>query len=219
MLGLPALIGIIPDNQDPELLRLPPAPGDFWQTVRELVEHGWGVALHGYQHRYVTRNGGKLQLNRQSEFAGLSFGEQADKLSRGLEILASNGLATDVFMAPSHSYDDVTLEACRAVGIRKITDGNALFPYEEGGLVFVPQLFAFPPSLPIGVYTTCVHLNAISEDGLSRFQQFVKRRQASIVSFETAASWVASTPLNRWLGASTAMLLAVRRARGRERNA
>ena len=47
----------------------PPAD-DFWARVRGWQARGWAIGLHGYQHRYVTHDGGLVPLNQRSEFAG-----------------------------------------------------------------------------------------------------------------------------------------------------
>ena len=41
--GIKPLIGVIPDNRDPELLAYP-SRADFWNVVRGLQADGWSIA-------------------------------------------------------------------------------------------------------------------------------------------------------------------------------
>ncbi|NTW33617.1 MAG: DUF2334 domain-containing protein, partial [Bacteroidetes bacterium] len=41
--------------------------------MKELQKKGFLIALHGYQHRYVTENSGIMRINEYSEFAIPSF--------------------------------------------------------------------------------------------------------------------------------------------------
>ena len=163
-LGIRPLIGVIPDNQDPELRAFAAATDDFWSQMRTLQARGWEIALHGYQHRYASPDGGLLAVNDYGEFAGLPYARQREKLERALDIFAKQGLETDTFMAPGHAYDHATLRALHDVGIRFVTDGYALFPFTRHRLVFVPQVLARPRSLPFGIFTTCLHLNEMGGD-------------------------------------------------------
>ena len=46
-----------------------------------------------------------------------------EKIKKGKEILESHNVYTDVFFAPSHSYDDNTLRALSKCGFKYISDG------------------------------------------------------------------------------------------------
>ncbi len=59
------ILAVVPDNQDPNLVIDPPRD-DFWERVRHWQRMGYSIALHGYQHRYVSSNAGLLLLNHQS---------------------------------------------------------------------------------------------------------------------------------------------------------
>ena len=93
------LLAVIPDNQDPEL-RIDPPTADFWDRIRACRDRGWTIALHGYQHLYVTKNMGLVGRRRLSAFAGLSADQQEEKIRLGVEILRREGLQTKVFIAP-----------------------------------------------------------------------------------------------------------------------
>lgn len=185
--GIKPLLGVVPDNRDPQLDVSPPR-GDFWPWLRERAKAGWTIAQHGYQHVYGTKDAGCLKINRRSEFAGLPYDEQREKLRLGRELLGAQGLPTDVFMAPAHSFDALTLKALKELGFTTVTDGFGLYPFERDGLTFVPQLFATPRHFGFGVYTVCLHLNEMSDRSLAALEDFCRRRRGDLVDFPRAAA-------------------------------
>lgn len=201
--GVRPLAGVIPDNRDPYLLANPPCPTSFWNEIREVRDRGWKIAMHGYQHLPLTRDGGLLGLNHRSEFAGLSYGQQHERLSLGRRILEQQGLRTDVFIAPGHSFDGGTVRALLDCGFDAMSDGFALYPYVENGMTYVPQLVALPrrPPLSIGVWTFCVHLNTIDEWRLAAVIRFLERERDRFVDFDEARREVSTSRLNRIAGA------------------
>lgn len=154
--GIRPILGVVPDNQDPKLACQVPAP-DFWDRVRAWQARGWAIGLHGYQHDYVTREPGILGLNAQSEFAGLPKEEQRRKIRAGLEIFRREGVRVDAWVAPSHSFDWVTVEVLREEGLGVISDGFALRPFRKAGLRWVPQQIATMRRFPFGTWTFCHH--------------------------------------------------------------
>ncbi len=198
-LGIRPLIGVVPDNRDEHLIIDPPRP-NFWELVRAWVNAGWVVAQHGYQHRYVNRSPGVLRIGSRSEFAGLPFEEQHRKLSLGHRLLEERGIDADTFMAPSHSFDAATLAAMRAVGMKYVTDGFGLFPYEADSLTFVPQLFASPWHFGVGIYTVCLHVNDMDEAGLARLARFCHSRRQDIIDFREASAIRGPRVLTGWTG-------------------
>lgn len=180
------IVGVIPDNRDPTLVIDPPHLG-FWDQVRQWQERGWTIALHGYQHRYVTTERGFHGWNHRSEFAGLPLDQQEDKLRRALGIFAAHGVRPDAWMAPNHSFDAVTLEALARVGIRTITDGSGLFPYtDRSSFTWVPvQLWGLVPR-SVGLWTVCLHHNRWSEVDFRRFVTQLERFAPRITSLPEA---------------------------------
>lgn len=194
------LVGVIPDNRDPKLLSQPPCPRDFWSEIQRLQCRGWKIAMHGYQHRYVTATGGTLGISNKSEFAGLPFVEQLAKLRRGREILRANGVETDAFMAPSHSFDGETERALCETEFRVVTDGLALYPFSRNGLLFVPQVFSVARPMPFGVFTFLVHSNSMDESRLSALCSFVGRHRARFIDFDTASAFLSAARWNQLAG-------------------
>lgn len=170
--GIKPLIGVVPDNRD-ENLSKEEKREDFRQYVKELQKDGWIIALHGYQHVYTTKRGGCFPLNRFSEFAGVPYEQQLTMLKKGVEILEKNGIRTDFFMAPAHSYDRNTLKALEKVGIRKLTDGFGDRPYLWKGMTFYPISFRLENSLKKkkGFTTMVVHTNTMNEKDMEKYRQ------------------------------------------------
>lgn len=183
--GIKPLIGVVPDNRDENLHRAK-AAGDFWEYVRDLQENGWSVALHGWQHIYTTKKGGLFPLNRFSEFAGLSFERQKEMLEKGTAVLKQNGVATDLFMAPAHSYDRNTLKALKELGYRRMTDGFGRRPYTWQGMTFYPISFMMSRSLKKkrGYTTLVVHTNEISDEGMEQYRKLFAEQRDKFISYD-----------------------------------
>lgn len=183
--GIKPLIGVVPDNRDENLHRAK-AAGDFWEYIKELQENGWCVALHGYRHIYTTKKGGLFPLNRFSEFAGVPFDRQKEMLSEATEIFKKNGIQTDIFMAPAHSYDRNTLKALKELGYRKMTDGFGSRPYRWQGMTFYPISFLLGRSLKKkkGVTTMVVHTNEVDPEGMERLRRMLSEQQHNLISYQ-----------------------------------
>ncbi len=172
------LIGIVPDNQDPNLTRNPERE-DFWQQMRELQEQGWILAMHGCHHIYTTQKGGLFPLNCFSEFAGVPYEEQARMIREGKRILESHGIVTDFFMAPAHSYDANTLKALQAAGFTRMTDGFGKGPYRYRGMTFYPISFQMERTLRTkeGASTLVVHANTMTESDFDKYEKIFQTQE------------------------------------------
>ena len=96
------LIGVVPDNQD-DGLKCGEFHEDFWEYVVSLEKSGWTIAQHGYRHIYETKNSGLLGIKKASEFAGLPYEVQYEKLRCGREILQKHGWASPLVIGASAS--------------------------------------------------------------------------------------------------------------------
>ena len=180
------ILAVVPDNRDKKLMVDSPI-SDFWDRVRSWQARGWCICLHGYQHDYVNSEPGILGLSNKSEFAGLKYEEQYEKLRLGLEIFAREGVHADGWIAPSHSFDLSTVLALSELGIRTISDGLAWSPYRDSqGNVWVPQQFANMRPMPWGVWTFCYHHNYLSEDDLVHFRRRLAQLSSRMISMEEA---------------------------------
>jgi predicted deacetylase len=182
--GIKAMLAVVPDNRDPVLMVDAPAE-EFWPRMRQCQARGWTIALHGYQHLYVTENAGLAGRRKKSEFAGLPAGEQDEKLRRGIEILTREDIHPTVWIAPGHTFDRTTILLLGKYGIRIICDGFFRYPHrEKDGTFWVPQqLWEFQPA-PKGVWTVCFHINGWGTSDLEAFRRDLVRYREQIGSLD-----------------------------------
>lgn len=186
--GVKALIGVIPDCQDPRL-KIDPPREDFWEYIRKLQTDGHAIAMHGLHHVFELKANGIVTRNKISEFAGLPYQVQLDKIRKGKEIMASHGIDTDIFFAPAHSYDDNTLRALAACGFKWVSDGRSAKPYKRQGIVCLPERSGGVPEIKDEPYYTVVlHAHEwVREDKCqdwTRLVQLVERHHEELVSFQ-----------------------------------
>lgn len=187
-LGLKPLVAVVPDNRDPELAKAPTDPA-FWDRVRRWRDKGWTVAMHGYQHLLRPTTAKMiLPFYPHSEFAGLGFEEQADKLRASWAIFDAQGVHPGVWIAPAHCFDRTTLAALEAeTPIRIVSDGIARRAYVEGGFQWLPQqLWRLTPRRS-GLWTVCLHPNSMddAEFALLR-EQLIGAYRGRIAAIEDA---------------------------------
>ena len=182
--GITPLLGIVPDNRDENLHKEEPHR-DFYEIMKNLQKQGWVLSMHGCHHIYSTNKGGMFPLNNFSEFAGVSYTEQKKMLEEGKRRLAENGILTDIFMAPAHSYDQNTLRALRELGFTKMTDGFGEKPYTYKGLTFYPISFQLSRSLKKkeGYTTMVLHANTITEKDKERYKNIFKEHGRDMISY------------------------------------
>lgn len=172
--GVKPIFGIIPKNADESLVSTYERNPNFWSLVHSWMEKGWIPAMHGYEHRYLTKDGGINPVNKRSEFAGLSYGEQAEKIRRGYKILLEHGIKPEIFFAPSHTFDENTLEAIKnETPIRVISDTIAWDVYKKGDFWFIPQQSGSVRKLPFKTVTFCYHPNTMTDIGFSRLEKYL----------------------------------------------
>jgi predicted deacetylase len=192
--GIKPILAAIPDNRDPFLF-IEGERQDFWDFIRKKQRQGWSIGLHGYQHVYVTKCSGILGLNPYSEFAGLPEEEQEAKISNAIEIFRANGVKPELWIAPAHSFDEVTIKVLKKHDITIISDGFALYPYVDNyGVFWVPQqLWGFPKRrMLFGVYTVLFHHNSWTERDLLTFKENIKRYKERITDLKTVISLYSS---------------------------
>lgn len=181
------ILAVVPDNQDQGLI-IEPAASDFWGRVRDWQGNGWTIGLHGYQHRYETAEAGIIGRNPYSEFAGLPRQIQMTKLRDAVRIFERQRVTPDVWIAPAHSFDEITLEALAAVGIRTISDGYSLSPHIDArGMFWVPQQIGKFRPMPAFVWTVCLHHNAWGARDVDRFRSQIHRYRSRISTFQNVA--------------------------------
>ena len=183
------LLGVIPKNEDPELLALQ-YNSNFWNKIEEWQKKGWEISAHGYTHVYDTKTNKKdyFRYGGGSEFFGHDLQKQKTKIYESLKIFSEKGIEVRSFFAPNHTYDLNTFQALRENGIKFVIDGYGLFPYQEHGIIFIPQLFYKEILLPYGIQSTQIHLNFWDQNNLSNFKKFIAKNYKKIVSFNEASS-------------------------------
>lgn len=180
--GIKPLIGVVPDCRD-KLLHYEENKSDFWDLVRKLQGEGWIVAQHGYQHVYETKDSGILGINSFSEFAGLSYETQLDKLKKGKSILKENGVISGIFMAPGHTYDENTIEALKKCGFSHVTDGYTKQPVRYNEICFIPCRNE-KKSAKDGINTICLHANLMKEADFEELEHCLHNNEGQYVDFQ-----------------------------------
>ena len=168
------IVGIIPHNKDKELITKYTKNPDFWKLVYSWIDTGWIPAMHGFEHRYITENGGLNPVHNRSEFAGLPLAEQEMKLEMGYKALLDHGIKADIFFAPSHTYDANTLIALKnKTDIYIISDTIATNVYYKANFYFLPQQCGRARKIPFKFVTFCYHPNTMQEKDFLHLEQFI----------------------------------------------
>jgi predicted deacetylase len=180
------MVGITPNNKD-VTLKIEAPDVSFWEIARKWQEKGWAIALHGYEHIYLNKNGDVSSSHTGSEFAGLSINEQGEKIEKGLSILQEQMLDVNYFFAPNHTFDENTLKALHLKSsIKKISDTFARFPYIRENFIFYPQQFGNFRNIKIkGYWTFCFHPNTMDDKSLYDFEIFIKQNYKNFISFDS----------------------------------
>lgn len=182
------IIGVIPSNKDKKLIVGPPKT-KYWEKIKLLSDKGWIIAQHGYEHCYTTKESGLLKLNNYSEFAGVSYAEQYEKIKKGKEILEQElSIKIEWWMAPAHSFDRNTCRVLKNLGYKYITDGIAIYPFNRYGLTWVPQQIWEPVDKQFGMWTICLHPNTITDTVLQNVLEFVQSNKDCIKNDFTVSS-------------------------------
>ena len=182
------ILAVVPDNQD-DALSVGPARADFWERVRGWQADGWTIGLHGYQHRLEPGDSGLVALNRFTEFAGMPRDVQSARLRGALEIFARERVTPDVWIAPAHAFDAVTLDLLREAGLTRISDGLFLHArVDRRGLTWVPQQLWALSQRPFGLWTVCYHVNGWTPADIARFERDVATFAPQIIEFEAACA-------------------------------
>ncbi len=169
-LGIKPIIGVVPQNED-STLHVQDNNPQFWDEVRRLRDKGWVIAMHGFNHIYTTKKGGLFPLNHFSEFAGVDYERQLDKIKNGIKILSEQGIDTKIFMAPGHSFDRNTVKALKEAGFTSITDGFGNNHFKRDGIIYYPIAFRRGKVFETGkdgFSTLIYHLNTIPSDQLEK---------------------------------------------------
>lgn len=181
------MVGIIPANNDPKQ-KIDAQDPNFWQKAKNWEAKGWAIALHGYDHCYISDKGyeGLNPLWPRSEFAGVPLEQQKEKISKGVAVLKSHDINPMYFFAPSHTYDENTLTALKEESdIRIISDTIATKPYKMGDFAIIPQLGGHCSGMKIpGVWTFCLHPTTMTEENFLAAERFIKSHKDEFIGFD-----------------------------------
>lgn len=184
--GVKPIVGVIPDNQDPDFAW--EEDKAFWEKMRRWQSEGYTIAMHGFHHKYLPQAKRKYFQRSHgvnTEFAGVPLERQRAMIQEGLRLMHEHGLAPRCFFAPAHTYDENTVKALVESGeIEYISDGYALRPYKKDGMVFLPSICDGPFHLPGGVFTFVIHPNMLTEDGFARTGDFLKKYSSMVTTPE-----------------------------------
>lgn len=181
------IMAVVPKNLDGKL-RVCPSNREFWQFVSKWQRLGWTIAVHGFEHKYSSSDGGIISVNKYSEFAGLSESEQAKKLDNGLSILADHNISTKVWVAPAHSFDKTTIKLLKERGVNIISDGYFFRPVQWHAVSWIPQQFWRFRRMPFGTWTVCYHINRLSQHQVSLIANDLRKYADKITSIDAILS-------------------------------
>lgn len=179
------LLGVIPENKDPEFLKYQ-KNSDFWNRVKSWKEKGWEISMHGHEHLYgqETKKNDFFNYGGGSEFYGLDYQTQLNKIKLGIEKFTKKNIVVRSFFAPNHTYDLNTLKALKECNIKIVIDGYGLFPYYKFDLLFIPQLFYKEIVLPFGIQSTQIHINYWDKNYLQNFEDFIYKNHRKIIDID-----------------------------------
>ena len=151
-LSIKPLIAVIPEWPEDKY---------FWNKIKELQNNAWIIGLHWYDHKLRKNSSWTksiIPIQNYSEFVGLPYEKQKEKIKKWLEIFKIYWLKTNVFVAPAHWLDKFTIKALKEFDFRYISDWFWLYPKKIDWLIFLPQQLWQYRYLPIWYKTICLHL-------------------------------------------------------------
>ena len=179
------LIALIPSNKDPNMIKQN-RMSNFRDIVESWKNKGWEIGQHGYDHCYLNNSGGINPVNFRSEFAGVSLEGQLEKIQIGKKItLKEYNIESNIFIAPSHTFDENTIIALKKNNIFKVSDGKFLYPCKYKDIIFIPQQFGdFRKILFPGVWTFFYHPNEMQENDFIKFEKFIQKNKDKFITFK-----------------------------------
>lgn len=168
------IIAIIPNNSDKKMM-IDKYNNNFWESVKEWENKGYHIAMHGYDHNYISKNSGLIPMNNNSEFAGIDKKIQVEKIQQGWKIFQKNGISPKIWVAPSHTFDKITLQVLKKeTDIHIISDGIAYYPYNRYGFFWIPQQLWWFEEKKYGVWTICLHPNNMNEEQIEKLEKSIQ---------------------------------------------
>ena len=177
-----SIIGVVPKCEDKEISKFPEYH-NYLSDLQKMKLEGDFIAQHGYTHIPDSRNKGLFGNQKRSEFAGLNYQTQYERIYKGKNILIKNKLWQPIFMAPYHTFDNITLEVLKKLDFKLITDGFARYPFELNGLKLIPQLSSMPlPTFLPLISQLCIHINNLNDEKLKYLINFIEENNHLFIS-------------------------------------
>lgn len=181
--GVQPILAVVPDNKDPKLM-VDKVDRRFWEKISYYQSINWTIALHGNTHELVDCPGSNIFFTKHTEFTNLDYLAQYNKIKNGLETFNHHDISCEVFVAPAHSFNDLTMLALKENNVKLVSDGMGLYPFKNNltGIAQIPQqLWSFRrPRL--GIWTICLHHNQWDREKIDAFKLFVIRNRKYIAS-------------------------------------
>jgi len=175
------IVAVIPDNKD-EDLNHSSFDEKFWSNLHYKQNIGWTIALHGYQHKLRPSDKGLVPINRYSEFIGFDVISQSSMIAKGCKILQEYNLKPEVWVAPAHGLDKLTIESLiQSSDIRVISDGLSIRPFSRFGIHWIPQQLWRPRNMWFGTWTICLHPSEMTQAQIESIANFIKTNKQHIV--------------------------------------
>jgi predicted deacetylase len=137
-----------------------------------------------------------LRINRHSEFAGLPYAAQQQKIRNAAAIFAEQNVRIDAWIAPGHNFDANTLLALQEANIRVVSDGFYCRPVLRLDAIWIPQQIWRFRKMPAGTWTVCYHPNQFSERDLQRLELDIEKFRDSIVDLRQIVGQGHASPPN-----------------------
>ena len=178
------IVAVIPNNQDKKLM-IGHQDDNFWKHVKSWQNKNWEIALHGFEHKYVTKHKSLVPINEYSEFAGVPLKEQKEKIREGIKVFNKHNISCQSWIAPAHSFDENTIKALKEESsIQIISDGIAFAPYYEKEMYWIPQQLWKPRKMLFGTWTICYHPDEMKEKDFERLEAFLEKNFQKFITIK-----------------------------------
>ena len=177
-----SILGVVPNCKDKEISKYPENI-NYLNDLQKMKSEGDIIAQHGYTHITDSNDKGLFGNQKRSEFAGLDYQIQYERINNGKQILVENKLWQPVFMAPHHTFDMTTVKVLRKLDFKLITDGFARYPYELNGIKLIPQFSSMPlPTFLPVISQLCIHINNLNDKKLNYLIDFIEKNNHLFIS-------------------------------------
>lgn len=171
------IIAVIPNNKDKSFAHAKPK-NDFWESVKDWEGKGYDIAMHGYDHVYISKKSGIVPINKRSEFAGVDYEQQLSKIKKAWDIFLKNNIKPKIWVAPAHSFDKTTLKILKEyTDVTIVSDGLSKYPFNKLDFFWIPLQLWKPKEKNGGIWTICYHPNNMSEKQFKELEDFIKLKR------------------------------------------